>query len=209
MVDPVDETSGLIDTPVRLFQSTSIIIATPEGAISAAAIASLVDPRIMILEKDRVGYVMYEEQTGLLNPYQPNSSPWNREDGVVVATLPRRIPSLSQLPLFTDPSIHTTIVPTFGGYGILDMFAPLGKPVDAMIDITRGKGQPWYELWGAIAQKAGGVARGISGKDLSFNRLIRFAASHEMDSTKRIPTLIARNREIYDFVGPKLGILPR
>lgn len=207
LVDPVDETSGLIDNPPRYFQTTSMIITTPEGTIRAATIASLVDTRILLIEKDRVLFFDYDDSAGLVKRYRPKVPAWTQDGGLVrVAALPRRMEALKKLPLFTDPSIPMEIIPTFGGYGILDMFAPRGKPIDVMLDTT--KGQPWYELWGAIAQKAGGIARGISGKDLSLDRLIQFAAIRH-EPTKRIPVLIARDQKVYDFVAPKLNMYSR
>jgi len=203
MVDPVDETSALTAEPPRAVQSTSIVITRPDGSFEAAAIASLVDQRIIMTEGNYTTYLFYDHNTKRLQMEYPIQQPWRTESKTLrVAVLPRRLEAIKELSLFHDPEISINIQPTFGGFALLDMLFPIGAPTDVMVDIT--KGQPWYELWGYVANQAGAISRGNKGQIIHTEHIIQYASRHKVGP--RVPVLICRNQEIYNFVAPRLGI---
>ena len=209
LIDPIDETDGI--TSGNRAQTIGVLVAGPDGSFSAASVASLVpgDRRVLVVDGTTVHRLFYNERSHSIRTADlTTQSPWKEGDRLRIATLPRRLDTLKQTPLFQEYGDRIDIQPTFGGFALMDMIMPMGKQTHVMLDLK--KGQPWYEPWAWIAQQSanqtGLIVRGKHGNTLPFEHVFQFI--YEKGGNARIPQVICLNPEVYNFVGPRLGTVP-
>lgn len=195
MVDPIDGTSELLIG--EACQTTGIVIYDGQGNFLAGGVISLTDDRVLLVEATQTEQT--PEKTIVYRASQEYVMPKTKEVDVAklrVGTIIRRMPELSQTPLFQkrlEPE-H----PNLGGSAVLRL---ISGEVDTLIDPY--KGQPWYEaaVWGTLAQACkpyGIIVTGPTGEPIDFWEIIK--ANILEGKADRIPMVTSTSQAIHDAV---------
>lgn len=201
-VDPLDET-GPIKVGLRV-QTAAATITDQDGEFLSAAVTSLVDEELVLIEDNQLYHLSFNEQAlsgGMPVLQRLPQTPRERRDlqKARIATLPRRMELLQGTPLFAGR--FAPDLPTFGGYALLAM---IRGDIDIMLDPF--KGQPWYEAvhWGNMAERAGFIVSHPDGARIDFPGILRTAIRGQ--DPGRVRMVITTHQELHDQVLPALHL---
>lgn len=202
VIDPIDNSHRIKDKTYT--QSTAIAVMDETGNFRAGAVASLSDSRVVLVEEGQIRRYLYDYGTGIIyDVNQRRGEGWKQNSQpLTLAILPSRIAEYQNIleKLSKDLS-GVTLIQNFGGHPLLDLLFPLGREIDALLDLY--KGQKLYEPWGVLAQAAGAIVRGLDNKPIDFATYYREAYQNN-DIFNRISYGIYRSTEVFDFLSSKL-----
>lgn len=203
VIDPIDETSTLENIFIFDRYTTSAILVTDrQGIPQAAAIASLMDQRLLLATSGNIFRMMYDEKHNTLQHTFNTTRPYMPSRPLRLAMLERRMEAMLSTPFWRTQSDSCRLLPVFGGYALLETLFPVSRPQNHLMPDLH-KGQPVYEPFGAIAQAAGLQVFGCDGVPVDFPPWIRDLYERN-DGNARIPMVIYAGTEVAAAFPPQM-----